>query len=261
MKLSNIIEFELKHSKYKIIFFMVFINISLLALILGEYFFTYNLGFYMSLNLEDRYILVQELAVEKYIDFIIPSIASIFILILMSEDYTSNIYEILYVYSTSNYNKFILVRWGMTFLIFFTMSILYSILILSKTRIIGDTYNSNGIFIFDLNIFSILIKSIPTLLWYTVMPLIILKLIKNPYICFCIIVVYIFMDSYCFLYIYPFGAMWNANSYLVMKQFCIYEGNKVIGLDLFTLQFKFILNRIMFVLISCLGLRYTIKNK
>ena len=114
MKLSNIIEFELKHSKYKIIFFMVFINISLLALILGEYFFTYNLGFDMSLNLEDRYILVQELAVEKYIDFIIPSIASIFILILMSEDYTSNIYEILYVYSTSNYNKFILVRWGMT---------------------------------------------------------------------------------------------------------------------------------------------------
>ena len=261
MKLSNVIEFELKHFKYKIIFFMVFINASLLVLILGEYFFTYNLGFDMSLNLEDRYILVQELAVEKYIDFVIPSIASIFILILMSEDYTSNIYEILLTYNTSYYNKFILVRWGITFLIFFGISILYTILILSKTRIIGDMYDSSGIFIFDIDIFSVLIKSVPTLLWYTVMPLIILKMIKNPYICFCIIAVYIFMDSYCFLYIYPFGAMWNANSYLVMKQFCIYEGNNVIGLDLFTLQLKFILNRIIFVLISGFGLKYASKNR
>ena len=69
------------------------------------------------------------------------------------------------------------------------------------------------------------------------------------------------MDSYCFLYIYPFGAMWNANSYLVMKQFCIENGNKIIGLDLFNIQLKFILNRIVFVFISIIGLKYVCRKK
>ena len=69
------------------------------------------------------------------------------------------------------------------------------------------------------------------------------------------------MDSYCFLYIYSFGAMWNANSYLVMKQFCIENGNKIIGLDLFNIQLKFILNRIVFVFISIIGLKYVCRKK
>ena len=261
MKLLDIFKFELKHCEYKIIFPLIIINVVFIVFILKECFFTYNLGFDNSLALYDRYILIQELAIEKYIDFIIPSIASIFILILMSDDYTSNIYEILEVYSIEGYNKFIFIRWMMTFFIFFGMSIIYTIFILSKTNIAGDIYNCNGIFIFDLRVSAIIIKSLPTLLWYTVLPLILLKVIKNPYICFCIISLYIFMDSYCFLYIYPFGAMWNANSYLVMKQFCIENGNKIIGLDLFNIQLKFILNRIVFVFISIIGLKYVCRKK
>ena len=95
MKLLDIFKFELKHCEYKIIFPLIIINVVFIVFILKECFFTYNLGFDNSLALYDRYILIQELAIEKYIDFIIPSIASIFILILMSDDYTSNIYEIL----------------------------------------------------------------------------------------------------------------------------------------------------------------------
>lgn len=260
MKFIDILKFETKRISKKQWVLFILINVLLLGIIFGKLLFSYVLSYDKSIDIVMRYSLLQELAVTKYVDTILPTLACLFIIFLFYEDYHGKIYETLYVYIPYKYNKIMICRWGIVFVVFFILSIVYTGILLEVTRFIGDPYTSNGVFAFENNFFSIILKSIPTLLFYTIFPIVVMHVCKNIYTSITIIFIFLFMDVFGFLYIYPFGCMWNSNLYLLSKQFVQSNG----GIDIFNQELFsicFVLNRIIVSLLSVLSLYCVTKLK
>ena len=255
MKFIDILKFEIKRISKKQWILFILINVLLLGIIFEKLLFSYVLSYDESIDIVMRYSLLQELTVTKYVDTILPTLACLLIIFLFYEDYHGKIYETLYVYIPYKYNKIMICRWGIVFIVFFILSIFYTYILLEVTKFVGDPYTSNGIFAFENNFLSIILKSLPTLLFYTIFPIVVMHIFKNMYASITIIFIFLFMDMFGFLYIYPFGCMWNSNLYLLSKQFvqsngCIDIFNK----ELFSMCF--ILNRILVSLLSIFSLCY-----
>lgn len=253
MKFIDIFKFEIKRISGIQWIIFVFINVLILSMILKKVLFSYVLNYDQSIDMVMRYSLLQELAVNKYADTILPVLACLLIIFLFYEDYYGKIYETLYVYIPYKYNKIMICRWFIVFTISFILSICYTYILLKITTFIGDPYTSNGIFAFKNDFFSIVLKSTPTLLFYTIFPIVVMHLCKNLYASIAIIFLFLFMDIFGFLYIYPFGCMWNSNLYLLSKQFIQSNGTiDIFNQELFSVCF--ILNRVIVSLLSILSL-------
>ena len=117
MKFIDIFKFEIKRISGIQWIIFVFINVLILSMILKKVLFSYVLNYDQSIDMVMRYSLLQELAVNKYADTILPVLACLLIIFLFYEDYYGKIYETLYVYIPYKYNKIMICRWFIVFTI------------------------------------------------------------------------------------------------------------------------------------------------
>jgi len=254
MNYKDIINFELKKidKKYIILFLIVTLTIVYITQI---YDYT-KIIFDKDVPLMDTYSITGWLSIIKIAEIVIPVMASISIIYTFSQDYINNIYEIMIIYNTEKYNKILLYKW-LTIFIFYFLSLVITVFIYSRFTII-ENFDINHIpFIYSLKPLDIIIKVFPTLLWYSVFPLLILVVTKSQISTVSLSCIYILTDIFFYLYLHPFGSMVNVNSFYLQKEFYI---NNNLGVDFSKLSIFFFFNRISLLLISILMIFFMSKK-
>lgn len=246
MKYKDIVNFELKKiNKKQVIFFLV----STIAIIYITQIYDYTkIVFHKDVPIMDTYSIIGWLSIIKISEVVIPVIASISIIYIFSQDYVNNINELMVTYNTKKYNKILLFKWLTIFISCFLLLVI-TVIIYSKVTII-ENFDTNEIpFIYSLKPLDIIIKVSPTLLWYSVFPLLIIVMTKSQISAIALSAIYMITDIFYYLYLHPFGSMINVNSFYLQKEF--YTNN---NLDVNFIELKnfFLLNRILLVIISIL---------
>lgn len=211
----------------------------------------------ISIILKPSYIQSEELVFQNqnlyndvflYTGMIIPLLSSILIFNIFKEDYDSKLYEIISIYNNNKINYILLIKFLIVIISMIGFNIICTILLMSKTNFI-----KSDLFLLDLSFFSILIKNIPTILWYSVLPLFLLVIIRSSKVSIIILITYISIDIIGPLYLYPFVCTWNYNINTLIRRFDIYHNlnNQVTIITNWELMNKmFLMNRFIFLSLS-----------
>lgn len=254
MSTKYIFKFELKKINFKFILKLIFVAI-ILNLLTQTY--KYNtLVFFPTVPHIDTYSTIGWLGIIKISDMIIPILSASTVLYIFIPDYDDNINDVMILYNHCNYNKIMLVKW-ITILLFYFLLLIMSVFLMSKFTVI-DGININDMnFIYSLKPTLIIMKSFPTLIWYTTFPLVILDISKNKLIAVSVSTMYALSDICSISSIYPFASMINLNSQYLYN---LYLKMDTAGIRAGALERYYIINRITIISVSVFFIIYILKK-